>query len=111
MVEAIFTLVIMAGVALVFIGIGIYQVKSKEPVGFYSGETPPAASELTDVKAWNVAHGRMWIIYGCIILATWGVGVLVQDSIWVLLPYFSGMLIPLAYMIWNHHRLIKKYKR
>ena len=35
--------------ALVMFGIGISQLKSKEPVGFYSGIEPPAREQLSDV--------------------------------------------------------------
>jgi hypothetical protein len=31
------------------IGIGVSQLKSRAPVGFYTGEKPPTEEELTDV--------------------------------------------------------------
>ena len=51
--ENIIGFVIYALVALFMMGIGIVQLKSKDPVGFYSGEKPPKAENITDVKAWN----------------------------------------------------------
>lgn len=57
-------LVIISMCALVMIGIGIVQLKSKRPVGFWSGVKPPDAKRVKDVEAYNKKHGRMWILYG-----------------------------------------------
>ncbi len=97
--------------AAIMIGIGISQLRSSSPVGFYSGEKPPEKEELTDVPAWNRKHGMMWLIYGMIILLTSVVGYLMGDSIFCMIPYFGGIILPLFVMIWYHHKLIKTYKR
>lgn len=65
--ENIIGLAIYVVVALFMVAIGIAQLKSKDPVGFYSGEEPPKAESLTDVSTWNKRHGMMWLIYGIII--------------------------------------------
>lgn len=67
-IENIFCFVIYVIVAAIMVGIGIVQLKSKKPVGFYSGEKPPRPEELSDVEAWNKQHGMMWLIYGGIIM-------------------------------------------
>ena len=36
--------------AAVMFFIGMVQLTSKKPVGFYSGEKPPSEADLTDVK-------------------------------------------------------------
>lgn len=97
--------------AAVMIGIGIAQIKSEKPVGFYSGEQPPDAEELTDVRAWNIAHGRMWVCYGVLILVSGAAGVCIGDSLWCLIPFSVGTLVPPAFMARHHHRLMKQYKR
>lgn len=97
--------------ALFMIGIGVFQLKSKKPVGFYSGEEPPKASELSDVDAWNKKHGSMWLIYGVIILLSYVVGMPLLDNIWCLIPMCGGVLVPVPVMIWYHRQLIRKYKR
>lgn len=96
--------------ALLSLGIGISQLISKSPVGFYSGETPPSADEISDVHMWNKKHGTMWLIYGVIIILTWICGLFLGDSIWAIVPVLSGVIIPIIVMIWYHHRLVKKYK-
>lgn len=97
--------------AAIMVGIGISQLKSSKPVGFYSGEKPPKEDEIADGKAWNKRHGLMWLIYGGIILTGFGIGSLLGDSLWCLIPMLGGVLLPLPMMIWCHHRWIKIYKK
>ena len=98
-------------VACVMIGIGISQVKSKTPVGFYSGEKPPREEELVNVHEWNMKHGMMWISYGIIMLVGYFIGVLIGDSPWSAVPMCGGVMLPIIWMIWYHHRLIKQYMK
>ena len=95
--------------ALIMFGIGITQLKSKEPVGFYSGEEPPSKEQITDVKAWNKKHGIMWIIYGSCIVVSWLCGLVIGDSVYIVIPYTIGLLVPIVFMIIYHHKLIKMY--
>ena len=109
MTGAVFSGIIFGICALVMFGIGISQLKSKKPVGFYSGEKPPAKEQLSDVDAWNRKHGIMWILYGGCIVASWVAGLLIGDSVYALLPYTLGLLIPVVFMVIYHHRLIDRY--
>lgn len=100
---------IMGFCALVMIGIGISNIKSKKPCGFYTGEKGPDESKLKDKDKWNRKHGLMWITYGIIIMLMWGCGLLCGDSAWILLPYIGGLLIPIPLMIAYHNKLIRDY--
>lgn len=102
-------LVVYVLCAALMIGIGISQIKSKKPVGFYSGEKPPCAEFLSDVDEWNKKHGMMWIIYGIVIILSWCIGAMIGDSIWCVLPMCGGLIVPVGVMVWYHHRLIRKY--
>lgn len=95
--------------AAVMIGIGIAQMKSAEPVGFYSGGEAPKAAEITDVAAWNRKHGAMWILYGIGLVLAWVCGLIVGESLWVLAPLFVFPLLPIPGMVFYHHRLMKRY--
>ena len=95
--------------ALVMFGIGISQLKSKEPVGFYSGIEPPAREQLSDVDAWNKKHGTMWIIYGVCIIASWIIGLFMGDSVYAVIPYTVGLIVPIVFMVIYHHKLVKRY--
>ena len=107
--------VIYLVVAAIMVGIGISQLKSLSPVGFYTGERPPKEDELTDVQVWNKKHGMMWMIYGIIIISSYfgglGLGYLTGDSILFIIPLCGGTIVPIIVMCWYHHKLIKKYKR
>lgn len=102
--------IIYGFVALIMIGIGISQLKSEMPVGFYTGEKPLSRDEISDAKQWNKKHGIMWIIYGMIIVLSWICGCILGDGIVAVIPLIGGVIIPLGFMIWYHHRLIGKYK-
>ena len=105
----IFMLVTMALVAFLMIGIGISQIKSKDPVGFYTGVEPPKREELTSVPLWNKKHGGMWVVYGAVILLSSVLCILlVWDTGWLALP-FAVTVGALPFMVWYHHHLEKTY--
>lgn len=112
MVEFIFGFVIYLFVAVIMLGIGISQYRSKKPVGFYSGEKPPLERELTDVNAWNKKHGKMWIWYSVAIMVGYilGIPLMVMDTAWCVLPMCGGIIVPIPLMIRYHHKLIREYK-
>ena len=109
--ENIIGLVSYLAVVSVMMGIGISQLRSKKPVAFYSGEKPPREEELSDVKAWNQKHGRMWVLYGVIILMSYGIGALMGDTLWSVIPMCAGVVLPLPIMILYHHKLVKRYRK
>ena len=105
----IISAIVFIGVAIIMIGIGFSQLKSINPVGFYSGEKALNPEELTDAKEWNRKHGIMWLIYGMVIIITWLIGYLIGDSIWCLIPFCGGIIVPVPIMILYHNKLLKQY--
>lgn len=115
MAGTIIYIVFMCLAALLMVGIGVSQIKSRKPVGFYTGVRPPDEKELRDVEAWNKKHGIMWILYGVVIIG----GVLVQILgsacgynevfLWILeiFTVIGGIFV----MMWYHMRLEKQYLR
>ena len=101
--------VIFGLVALVMLGIGISQLKSKDPVGFYTGEKPPEKESLSDVNAWNKKHGMMWVIYGGCIVCSWVCSALIKNSLFSVIPLIVGVITPIVIIMICHHRLVKKY--
>lgn len=97
--------------ALIMLIIGIDQYRSKTPVHFYTGETPPKPEEITDVKAWNHRHGMMWMIYGFLIMLSWFFGYLLRDTLLCVIPLIAGICAPIFGMIWYHEYLVKRYKK
>lgn len=109
MKDAVLTGVILGLCALLMFGIGFCQIKSKKPVGFYSGEKAPTENELSDVNAWNKKHGIMWILYGICIILAWVCGLFIGDTLLLLISFFIFSLLPVPFMILYHHKLVKKY--
>lgn len=114
MTGAVMCFVVYVLVALIMIGIGVSQLKSKTPVGFYTGEKPFAPAELSDVAMWNKKHGEMWIVYGAIIILSGLAGTFLigADTAWQLglAVMGGGVIAPIVWMMWYHARLIRKYK-
>ncbi|MDO4555025.1 MAG: hypothetical protein Q4B70_07780 [Lachnospiraceae bacterium] len=96
-------------VGMIMLGIGISQWKSQKPVGFYSGEKPPAEESVTDIEAWNKKHGMMWMIYGIVIFISGMIGGYIGDSVWSLIPLLGGIGIPVIIMILYHNKLRREY--
>lgn len=94
--------------AVIMVAIGISNLKSSSPVGFYTGEEPFKKEELSDWKTWNKKHGWMWIFYGIFIVLGYGLGELGKNDIWFLVFELGSIIVPLPFMCWYHHRLIIK---
>ncbi len=115
MAGTIIYFVIMCLAALIMAGIGVSQIKSRKPVGFYTGVKPPDEKELRDVKAWNKKHGMMWILYGVVMIG----GVLAQmigsacgcNEVFLLIPEIFTVIGGIFAMMWYHMRLEKQYRR
>ena len=109
MADAFISGVCLGICALLMLGIGLFQFKSRTPVGFYSHEKRPEASQLTDVRAWNRKHALMWILYGGWIALSWVFCLLCKDSLLILIPLTAGLLLPVPLMIARHHSLKRQY--
>lgn len=111
--ELIIFLVIVTISAAPMVILGIFQYRSKEPVGFWSGQKPPKREQITDVKAYNQKHGMMWMLYGagfflCFML------IIPLGERFALVAVMLGMVECIGgifVMIWYHNKLNKKYFR
>ena len=109
MAETIIGFVIMIYVSIIMIGIGIAQIRSKDPVGFYTGEKPPRKEQLSDVKMWNKKHGMLWISYGVAIIVAFVLSMLVNEEVFSAVILIGVIVGALPVMIWYHNWLKKKY--
>ena len=91
MAEYIISLVIFLLVTVVMIIIGVSQIRSEKPVGFYTGEKPPREDELSDVVAWNKKHGYMWVIYGFIIIGSFVMASFIKSETIAMVLLLSGI--------------------
>lgn len=110
MVESVFSFFCILPVILIMVGIGIHQLKSRMPVGFYTGEKPPKPEEIRDVPAYNKRHGWMWISYGLGMLVSWTAGAFTGNVLvfGILFPaeIFGGLFL----MLYLHHKWLSQYK-
>ena len=109
MAEYIMSMVIIFFVAIVMIGIGISQIRSKKPVGFYTGEKAPSEEELSDVAAWNKRHGYLWVLYGLVMIVSFLLASLVKSETLEMIILIGGMVGMLPIMMLYHHYLKKRY--
>ena len=76
--ENLVFLIIMIPLAAFFTGIGVYAMRRKKPMWFYSGsEVKPW--QIRDIPAYNRANGKMWKQFS---VPFWMCGVLAIGSLW-----------------------------
>ena len=109
MAEFYFTLAIMVYVSLVMIGIGIWQIRSKEPVGFYTGEKPPKEGEIVNISSYNKKHGMMWIVYGIAIMCSFLLSSIIDNPVISSVILIGTIVGALPIMIFFHEYMKKKY--
>ena len=107
--ETIMLIVILALTTLPFLVIGIVQIRSSRPVGFWTGEIPPDVSHVTDVAAYNKKHGIMWVIYGAGILPSYFIGHLFGGGGGAAIGATAEICGGIIVMIFYHIYLYKKY--
>ena len=110
--ESIIALVIISIVAFIMLLIGIVQVSRKEaPVGFYNLIAPPKSEEISNIPAWNIKHGLLWIIYALCIEAGYWLGYFAPTDILQAILAGAGVVLPLPIMVICHIMLVKKYHK
>lgn len=97
-------------VECILIPIGVFQMKSKEPVALYTFEKDLQRKEISDVKMFNKKHGTTTILCSFVILPFWIIGYIFEDSIWSILLFLGGIIIPFICIAAVHKYLIKRYK-
>lgn len=95
---------------IVFIAIGMNYLKSKAPLGFFTGEKPPKPEEISDIKAWNKKHGiAMFICAGLITIGCFA-PVSIPDETVAMFVFIGAFAVALAGIVIYHNYLTKKYK-
>ena len=106
MAGAIIWYITMGFCAVLFLSIGIYSYKLKKPMWFWSGSTV-LPEEITDVKAYNEANGKMWITYSLWYFASaiaeiWSSGV-------ALALLIASCTVGMVILVVTYDRIYKKY--
>ena len=108
MKENIIWLLIMAPVSLLFTGLGIYAMRRKKPMWFWSGSSV-REEDIKDVAAYNRANGIMWLCFSALLWISAILGFLKRESagpVLLVSCLLSVLLLPVVY-----GRICKKYKK
>ena len=93
--------IIWSVVCVLFLGIGIWAWRAKEPVGFFTGVKAP---EVKNVKKYNHAVAKIWFVFA-VLLELCGIPFLFleQNSAGFLFVIFGVMALVIAVMIVYMH--------
>lgn len=94
---------------LPLIAFGAAQRKKTAPVRFWSGGGAPAAERVTDIAAYNHAHGNMWIFYGAGLLAVAVFSLLCDRAVYSGILFFAEIFGGLFAMTLRHRQVEQKY--
>ena len=105
--ENLVFLIIMIPCAAAFTGIGVYAMRRKKPMWFWSG-SEVKAWQIRDIPAYNRANGWMWIIYSLGFWASAILGLINVPAAGILVMVVCVLGIPGLVITYN--RIYKKYK-
>lgn len=92
----------------VFIGMGIYAIFSKKPMGFWANAE---MFELIDMKQYNYAMAKLFCVYGVVFILLGLPMLSEQNSPWILLSVIGLMVESIIAMVVYSLVIEKKYKR
>ena len=98
---------IMVPCAASFTGLGIYAMKRKKPMWFWSG-SEIKAWQLTDVAAYNRSNGWMWIVFS---LGFWAAAILgIFDIPAAGILVMATCVLGIPGLVITYNRIYRKYK-
>ena len=106
----LYAFLIWLAMSACFVIMGIYNIfsKKKSAFGFWANAK---VFEVTDVKAYNRALGKLWCVFG-VVFALLGLPLLYgQNSPYILLTILGAMLEAIAAMVVYVTVIEKKYRR
>lgn len=112
MEERFIAFIIWAIVGVLFIGMGIYDINSKQakPFGFWANAK---VEPIEDVRGYNRALGMLWCIYGILFILI-GLPLLImkeQNSGLIIIPILGAMLLSIGAMAVYSVGIEPKYRK
>lgn len=105
--EGILAFVICSMVGVLFIVLGIFSAHSKKPAGFWANAS---VGEITDVKGYNRAVGKLFVVYGLLFILCCMPVMAGQNSAWIILTILGVMFETIGVMIVYTVVIEKKYR-
>lgn len=106
MAEGIIAFIIWIMVSLVFVAIGIYDLRAKEVVGFWSSGKKPIVQE-ENLKAYNRAVGSLWIAFAVVFMLL-GLPLLAGDNSPLIVITLLGSLVSIVVLMAVYVLVIEK---
>ncbi len=101
-------LVVMIPLSAFLTGLGIYAMRRKKPMWFWTGRAVKE-EEINDIPAYNKANGIMWIAFS---LVSWASTVAGCKSLKVGgLVLLAGCIVAVPILLVAYNKIYKKYKR
>ena len=105
--ENLVFLIIMIPLAAFFTGLGVYAMRRKKPMWFWSGsEVKPW--QIKDVPAYNKANGWMWIVFSLVFWAAALLSLVDTPAAGILLVV--GCLVGIPGLVIAYGRIYRRYK-
>lgn len=99
--------IIWMGVGILLFALGIYCFFAKKQVGFWANAKSP---KVHDVKAFNRAVGKLWLVYAVIFCVLGLPMLLPQPSVAILLSVV-GVVIEIVVLIAVYMKIEQKYSK
>lgn len=106
--ETVIWIIVTLPCTLTFTGLGVYALKSRKPMWFWSGSTVKEY-EIRDVKAYNRENGIMWLCYSLVFWVSMILGIWRVGAAGIVLG--AGCLGGIPLLVINYQRIYRKYKR
>lgn len=104
--DKILYFIIMWVTAILFIIIGIYAINRKKPMWLWTGSQIPE-SKIKDVKAYNRAVGKMWLIFSILFF----IGGIIDffSPLFSIILFAFTCIVGIGGIVWCYHKIEEKY--
>lgn len=106
--EGVLAFMICCIVGVFMVALGIFSARSKKPACFWANAN---VGEITDVKGYNRAVGKLFAAYGIIFILCCIPVLAGQNSAWIILTILGVMLESIGAMIVYTIVIEKKYRK
>lgn len=107
MTENVLAFAIWAVLGLLFMALGVRAFFAKKPQHFWSNVK---MMEVNDVKKYNRAVGKMFIVFGAVLILL-GLPLLMENKAWMILSVLGVMVSAIAMMAVYSTVIERKYKK
>ena len=100
-------LIIMVPVSACFTGLGIYAIRRRQPMWFWSGSVVKE-EEISDIPAYNRANGIMWIVFSLLFWASTILGFVSMKIAGLIVVIGCVLCVPVLPIVYGV--IYKKYR-